>query len=86
MDLQLKAISGFLTSSKKDEVQRYEKIEWLKGQLVKEGYQPSEAEHFVKEALGARKLSELSAEELHGAIERLEHQLAVARKCKNIFK
>ncbi|RYD07033.1 hypothetical protein N752_00190 [Desulforamulus aquiferis] len=63
-----------------------ERIEVLKLKLVKEGYQPSESEYFIKSALGTAKVSEMSVEQLDIAIEALEKQILIAQKCKQLFK
>ncbi|SHK75980.1 hypothetical protein [Desulforamulus aeronauticus] len=86
MELHFSVLSSFFSVKKKEKTQGHEKIERLKSQLEQEGYQPSEVEHFIKEALGSAKLSDLDAKELNGVIEKLKNQLELARKCKNLFK
>lgn len=85
MELYLKALSAKLPDAKKDAAIKLDKIENLRQQLVKEGYQPSEADHFVKMSAGSAKISEMDIEQLDDVIEKLEAQINVARKCKNLF-
>ncbi|ABO51499.1 hypothetical protein Dred_2996 [Desulforamulus reducens MI-1] len=80
-----KALKGTLVSDKGEQRTRLQKIEELKQKIVGEGYQPSEAEHFLKMAAGSRKIENLDNQELDKVIERLEAQITIAQKCKSMF-
>ncbi|MEW6698381.1 MAG: hypothetical protein ACOY35_02250 [Bacillota bacterium] len=86
MDYFLKALGVSIPTGKKDHLTRIQVIEQLKKQLVQEGYQPSEAEHFVKLAAGSISIGEMGNKDLDQVIERLESQIRIAQKCKELFK
>lgn len=85
MSFSFKALGGILASEGSVEITRLQKIGELKQKLVDEGYQPSEAEHFVKLAAGSKKLSDLDNKGLDSVIEQLTVQIKIAQQCKNII-
>lgn len=90
MNFYLKALVGIFSSDKMEKLKlknkRWEKIEELKQQLLKEGYQPSEVDHFIKLSAGTVKVFDLDNNQLDEVIERLEEHIRIAQRCKNIFK
>lgn len=86
MGFSLEAKAVGIGSGKKQELSRVNKVQILRENLIKEGYQPSETEHFVKTILGTTNISEMRNEQLDILIERLEEQLNFARKCRSIFR
>ncbi|GAB6179478.1 hypothetical protein JCM14036_07970 [Desulfotomaculum defluvii] len=85
MSFYLKALRGVFVSDNSNHGTRLQQVETLRQKLVNEGYQPSEAEHFIKVALGSRKIERLDNRELDTVIEYLEKQIEIAQKCKNLF-
>lgn len=85
MSFYLKALRGVFVSEKNDQGSRLQKLEKLQQKLVDEGYQPSEAEHFVRAAVGSGNLQSLDNNQLDAVIKNLEAQIKIAQKCKNIF-
>lgn len=85
MSFYLKTLKGVFIPGKSNHGTRLQQIEKLKQKLVSEGYQPSEAEHFLKVALGSRQIENLDNRELDTVIQNLEAQIKIAQKCKNLF-
>lgn len=82
----LKTLTSFFVSEEKRNKQKHERIEVLKENLIKEGYQPSEVNHFIKMALGSTKVTEMEEKQLELVIKTLEAQIRIAHKCKEMLK
>lgn len=83
MPAYIKALKGIINFSKSN---HYNKIQTIKEQLVGLGYQPSEVEYFVKNFAGINDLSRLDEAELQQLSKKLQHQLEIARKCREMIK
>ena len=85
MAFYLKAMGTYFSSGKEEKLQRIQRVEEAKKQLITEGYQPSEVEHFVKLAVGSTNLNDLDNQKIEILIQSLTKQIDIARKCKRIF-
>lgn len=65
---------------------RIQEIESLKEELVKAGYQYSEAEYFIKNAVGTVDITKMDNGQLDVIIKKVKAQLIIAKKCKESIK
>ncbi|MTI80475.1 MAG: hypothetical protein FH758_06250 [Firmicutes bacterium] len=81
----IKALKGFMGYTGEENNWKVKQVKNIKEQLVKGGYQPDEVNYFVQSFANHTDIDGLSEDEFKDLIERLEAQLALAKKCRDTF-